>query len=218
MNNIDDAHEESNDYPSTTELLAGLFKEPKESKIRHVKVKASPKLAAKKSDAAVRPMKNVQQPTPANHRGRKMRTPSSKTEARATKKKTQVRRPVVPRNITVKDPGIKAHLQQKVHKTVAEKRSVPAIRKSQDKGISESSVAKRERPFVSEGCVHPPEASSHPQRRSIFGSTTLGIGLPFAMGVLLTLLGTRVAPHYICLMVIRRSHWRKTKWLRTLPL
>jgi cell division septation protein DedD len=197
MNNIDDAHEESNDSPSTTELLAGLFEEPKESKIRHVKVKAGPKLAAKKSDAAVRPMKNVQQQTPANHRGRKTPPSGSKIEARATKKKTQVRRPAVPRNITVEDPGIKAHAQQKVHKTVAEKRSVPAIRKSLDKGISDSRVAKRERPFVSKGCVHPPEASSHSQRRSIFGSTTLGIGLPFAMGILLTFLGTRLAPLYL---------------------
>jgi len=194
MNNIDGAHEESKESPSNTiELLASLFEEPKESKIKRVKAKPRSKSVEKKS-AATRLTKDVQQRTPTNRRERQVQLSGSEVKARATKKKTQVRKPAVPGSITVKDPRTKAPVQETRHKTIAEKRSVPAIRKHKDERTSKSSLVKKNEPAVSEVCVRPPEASSHPQRRSIFGSTTLGIGLPFAIGVLLTFLGTRYAP------------------------
>ncbi len=194
MNHIDDAHKECKGSPSTAELLANLFEESKESKIRRVKEKARPKSAARKSGTAVRPMKDGHQRKPTNRRGQQKRLYGSEIESRVTKKKVQARKPVVSGNITVKGPGIKAHVQEKPRKRVAQKRPVPPIRRNQGNRISKSRVVNRERPAVSETCVCPPEVSSHPQRRSLFGSTTLNIGLPFVMGVLLTFLGTRLVP------------------------
>ncbi len=197
MNNIDNAHEESKGSPNTIELLASLFEESKESKIRRVKEKTRPKSATSESSAAVRPMKNAQKRIPINHRGRQMRPFNSEIEARTKKRKTQVRKPAVSGNTTIKSSRIKAHVQEKPQKSVSVKRSVPAIQRNRDKRISQSHVVKRESPAVSEGFVLPQEVSSHPQRRSIFSLTTLNIGLPFVMGVLLTFLGTRLAPLYL---------------------
>ena len=176
---------------TTQELLASLFEDPEESKIRHVKKKTRPKSAAGKNSTDVRSMKDVQQRTPSNRRGRKTRLSGSEMKARSTKKKTQVRKPVVAEVVTAEDPGIKAQVQEKSLKTVTEKSPAPVIRKREEKRISENSIVKEEKPAVSEGGVRPSEGSSYPQRRSIFGSTTLGMGLPFVMGVLLTLLVTR---------------------------
>jgi hypothetical protein len=195
MNNIDDIHEERKESsPSTIELLASLFEESKESKIRRVKGKKSAKSAARKSGAATKAMKDVKKQTSINRRRRQMRLSGSKVEARATKKATQVRKPAASVNVTVKDSGVKAHVQQKRRKIVVEKRSVPNIRKNKIKKISESGVVKKEKPAVLEGCVPPPEVISHPQKRSILSSTTLNIAFPFAMGVLFTFLGTRLVP------------------------
>ena len=197
MNDINDSHAKSQEaHPSTVELLSSLFEESKESKIRRVKEKTRLKSAARKSGAAGRPMKDVQKRTSMNRQARQTWLSSSKVEAKEIKKKTQVRKPVVSRKIKVKDPEIKARAQEKPDKIIVEKRSVPASRKKINK-ISESRVVKRERPAVSEVCVPPPVASSDSQRRSLFGSTTLNIVLPFAMGVLLTFLGTRLLPLYI---------------------
>ena len=198
MNNINSAHEESKVSPSTIELLASLFEDSKESKIRRVKEKTRPKSATSKRGADVKPMNDAQKRILINHRRRQTRLLSSEPEAKATKRKTQVRRkPAVSGNTTIKNPRVKAHVQENPQKSVAEKRSVPGIRKNMNKRISQSSVVKRERSAVSEGYALPPEVTSHPQRRSIFGSVTLNIGLPFVMGVLLTFLGTRLAPLYL---------------------
>lgn len=192
MNNIEAAHEEcKKSPPNTIELLTSLFEDSEESKIRHVKKKAHPKSAVRKNSADVRLMKDVQQRMPRDRRGRRMRLSGSETEARATKKRTQVPKPAMRGIITEKDPEIKAHEQEKCHMTVAEKSSEPVILKHKGKRISESSIVNREKPAVSEACVHPLEVDSHPQRRSMFGSTTLRMGLSFAMGVLLTFLGIR---------------------------
>ena len=197
MSNIDDAHAKSQEaHPSTVELLASLFDESKESKIRRVKEKRHLKSAASKKSVATRPMKKVQQRTPRNLRGRQMRHSDSETEAKAMKNKMQVRKPVVPGNIKVKNPGIKTRAQEKPNKIIVEKRSVPASRKKKINRISESRVVKKDRPVVLDGCVPPPVVISHPQRRSLFSSTTLNIVLPFIMGVLLTFLGTRLVPLY----------------------
>jgi hypothetical protein len=176
---------------TTQELLASLFEDPEESKIRHVKKKTRPKSAAGKNSTDVRSMKDVQQRTPSNRRERKTRPSGSEMKARSTKKKTQVRKPVAAEVVPAEDPGIKPHVQEKRPKTVTEKRSAPVKRKREEKKITETSMVKEQKPAVSEGGVRPSKASSYPQRRPIFGSTTLNMGLAFAMGVLLTLLGTR---------------------------
>ena len=192
MNNVEAAHDENEESSlNTLELLSSLFEDSKESKIRHVKKKTRLKSAVKKNSTDIRLKKDLQQQTPKDRRGRKTRLSGSEMKARSTKKKTQVRKPVVAEVVTAEEAGIKAHVQEKRLKTVTEKRSAPVIRKREEKRISENSMVNKEERAASEVCVRPPEAGYYPQRRSIFGSTILGIGLPFAMGVLLTLLGTR---------------------------
>ena len=191
MSSIGVAHKEDKESsPSTNELLASLFEEPKESKIRRVREKTHPKPTAVKSKAAVRTKKDVQPQTPRSHRGNQTRPSGSEIKARPIKKNTQIRKSAVPRVITKKDPRIKVYVQEEHHKTVTEKRSAPAIRKSPQKRVHESSIMDKEKPAVSVASVAPLEASRHAKRRSMFGATTLGIGLPFVIGVILTL-GTR---------------------------
>ncbi|MBN1830853.1 MAG: SPOR domain-containing protein [Deltaproteobacteria bacterium] len=197
MSNIDNAHGEIKESPSTTELLASLFKGSRESQIRRVKEKTRPKSATRMGGAPIRTMKDAQQQIPVNHRGRQMWFSGSKIEARVIKKKTHVRKPAVSGRMLVKGRRIKAQAQEKPQKSVAEKRSVYAIRQNRERGVSQSRIVKRERSAVSEGYIHPTEVSNYSQRRSIFGSTTLGIGLPFVMGVLLAFLGTRLTPLYL---------------------
>ncbi len=188
MSSMGVAHKEDKESsPSTNELLASLFEEPKESKIRRVRGKTRPKPTATKSRAAVRPTKAVQQQTPRSHRGNQTRPSSFEIKARPIKKNTQIRKSAVPRVITKKDPRIKVYVQEEHHKTVTEKRSAPAIRKSPQKRVHESSIMEKEKPAVSVASVAPLEASRHAKRRSMFGATILGIGLPFVIGVLLTL-------------------------------